>query len=93
MDFMNLNQAAHGDREFGFICTRMGKKRKVIVGYWQDPSVQHEGLTLNPCTSVNALSTSNARKAEIPRGANEVPFQASRAKGRCANVAGGPRAG
>jgi L-arabinose isomerase len=40
MDFMNLNQAAHGDREFGFICTRMGKKRKVIVGYWQDASVQ-----------------------------------------------------
>ena len=40
MDFMNLNQAAHGDREFGFICTRMGKKRKVIVGHWQDESVQ-----------------------------------------------------
>jgi L-arabinose isomerase len=40
MDFMNLNQAAHGDREFGFICTRMGKPRKVIVGYWQDAEVQ-----------------------------------------------------
>ena len=40
MDFMNLNQAAHGDREFGFICTRMGKKRKVIVGHWQNESVQ-----------------------------------------------------
>ncbi|MGE5847950.1 MAG: L-arabinose isomerase, partial [Ignavibacteria bacterium] len=39
MDFMNLNQSAHGDREFGFICTRMGKKRKVIVGYWQDNAV------------------------------------------------------
>ena len=36
MDFMNLNQAAHGDREFGFICTRMGKARKVVVGHWQD---------------------------------------------------------
>ena len=35
MDFMNLNQAAHGDREFGFICTRMRIKRKVVVGHWQ----------------------------------------------------------
>jgi L-arabinose isomerase len=42
MDFMNLNQAAHGDREFGFICTRMGKKRKVVVGYWQDETVQNK---------------------------------------------------
>ena len=40
MDFMNLNQAAHGDREFGYICTRMGKPRKVIVGHWQDAEVQ-----------------------------------------------------
>ncbi len=39
MDFMNLNQAAHGDREFGFICTRLGKPRKVIVGHWQDGEV------------------------------------------------------
>jgi L-arabinose isomerase len=39
MDFMNLNQAAHGDREFGFICTRMRKSRKVVVGHWQDPRV------------------------------------------------------
>ncbi|OHB55967.1 MAG: L-arabinose isomerase [Planctomycetes bacterium GWF2_50_10] len=36
MDFMNLNQAAHGDREFGFICSRMRKNRKVVVGHWQD---------------------------------------------------------
>jgi len=40
MDFMNLNQAAHGDREFGFICTRMGKRRKVVVGHWQEAEVQ-----------------------------------------------------
>jgi L-arabinose isomerase len=40
MDFMNLNQAAHGDREFGFICTRMSKRRKVVVGHWQDTEVQ-----------------------------------------------------
>jgi len=40
MDFMNLNQAAHGDREFGFICTRMRLNRKVVVGHWQDKEVQ-----------------------------------------------------
>ena len=40
MDFMNLNQSAHGGREFGFICARMRKARKVIVGHWQDPAVQ-----------------------------------------------------
>jgi L-arabinose isomerase len=40
MDFMNLNQSAHGDREFGFIGTRMRSTRKVIVGYWQDQDVQ-----------------------------------------------------
>jgi L-arabinose isomerase len=40
MDFMNLNQSAHGDREFGFIMSRMRKKRKVIVGHWEDERVQ-----------------------------------------------------
>lgn len=45
MDFMNLNQSAHGGREFGFICTRMKLNRKVIVGYWQDDDVQAELAT------------------------------------------------
>ena len=40
MDFMNENQAAHGDREFGHIFTRLGKARKVIMGYWEDADVQ-----------------------------------------------------
>lgn len=39
MDFMNLNQSAHGDREYGFIGTRMRLDRKVVVGYWQDDDV------------------------------------------------------
>jgi L-arabinose isomerase len=39
MDFMNLNQSAHGDREFGFIATRMGLRRKTVVGHWSDPAV------------------------------------------------------
>ncbi len=40
MDFMNLNQAAHGDREFGFIGARMRIARKVVVGFWEDGEVQ-----------------------------------------------------
>src|SRR4030042_5611395 len=37
MDFMNRNQSAHGDREFGFIGSRMRLNRKVVVGHWEDP--------------------------------------------------------
>ena len=40
MDFMNLNQSAHGDREFGHIVSRMRKNRKVVVGHWQDEKAQ-----------------------------------------------------
>ena len=39
MDFMNLNQSAHGDREFGFMMSRMRLNRKVVVGHWQDTEV------------------------------------------------------
>ena len=45
MDFMNLNQSAHGDREFGFMVTRLRLNRKVVVGHWQDPLV-HERLNV-----------------------------------------------
>lgn len=41
MDFMNLNQSAHGDREYGFIGARMRIARKVVVGHWQDAEVLH----------------------------------------------------
>jgi L-arabinose isomerase len=40
MDFMNLNQSAHGDREHGFIMARMRIERKVVVGHWQENEVQ-----------------------------------------------------
>jgi len=40
MDFMNLNQAAHGDREHGFIMSRMRLQRKVVVGFWRETEVQ-----------------------------------------------------
>jgi L-arabinose isomerase len=39
MDFMNLNQSAHGDREFGYMATRLGVNRKVVVGHWRDADV------------------------------------------------------
>ena len=42
MDFMNLNQSAHGDREFGYIMSRMRMNRKVVVGHWQEEEVLHE---------------------------------------------------
>ncbi|MFL5773131.1 MAG: L-arabinose isomerase [Flavisolibacter sp.] len=42
MDFMNLNQSAHGDREFGFIMSRMKMERKVVVGHWEDAGVQQK---------------------------------------------------
>jgi L-arabinose isomerase len=42
MDYMNLHQSAHGDREYGFINSRMRKNRKVVVGHWQDQNVQNE---------------------------------------------------
>lgn len=40
MDYMNLNQSAHGDREFGYMVSRMRKARKVVAGYWEDTDVQ-----------------------------------------------------
>lgn len=42
MDFMNENQSAHGDREYGHIVSRMGIERKVIVGHWASPKVQNQ---------------------------------------------------
>lgn len=42
MDFMNLNQSAHGDREYGYINARLKKDNKVIVGYWQNEDIQQE---------------------------------------------------
>jgi L-arabinose isomerase len=40
MDFMNLNQSAHGDREFAYIMSRLQMPRKIVAGHWQDPTVQ-----------------------------------------------------
>ena len=42
MDFMNLNQSAHGDGEYGFINARLNKQNKIVVGYWKRPEIQKE---------------------------------------------------
>jgi len=53
MDFMNLNQSAHGGREFGFINTRLRMPRKVIVGYWEEERVIKEiNEFLNVCVAI-----------------------------------------
>jgi len=63
MDFMNLNQSAHGDREFGYIGARMRLRRKVVVGWWQDTSVHSEiaGWTRAACAWHDAQHLKIAR--------------------------------
>lgn len=63
MDFMNLNQAAHGDREFGFIGTRMRLNRKVVVGFWQDADVLGEIATWMRA----ACAWDDAKKMKVAR--------------------------
>lgn len=56
MDFMNLNQSAHGDREFGFMMSRMRKNRKVVVGHWKSERVQQKlGVFARVALGVNEL--------------------------------------
>ena len=58
MDFMNLNQAAHGDREHGFIAARLRMPRKVIAGFWKDPEVQERiAKWMRVCVGVRASRT------------------------------------
>lgn len=71
MDFMNLNQSAHGDREFGYICTRMNKPRKVIVGHWQDKSV-HEKLSIWMKAACAKLDMQGAKFARFGDNMREV---------------------
>lgn len=55
MDFMNLNQAAHGDREFGYILTRLGIPRKIVVGHYTDPEVAAKiGVWARACAGWDA---------------------------------------
>ena len=73
MDFMNLNQSAHGDREFGFMETRMGLARKTVVGHWTDPRRARADRRLG------------ARRVRLARGAAAAGSPASATT--CAQVA------
>lgn len=63
MDFMNLNQSAHGDREFGFIGSRMRLNRKVVVGHWEDP----EAVNRIAVWTRAAAALDDARNMKIAR--------------------------
>lgn len=64
MDFMNTNQSAHGDREFGHIVSRMGIERKVVVGYWADKSVQ-ERIASWMLTAIGVIESSHLRVLRV----------------------------
>ena len=64
MDFMNENQAAHGDREYGHIFTRLNKNRKVIMGYWEDDDIQKQiGSWMR--TAVGVMESSHIRVMRV----------------------------
>ncbi len=64
MDFMNTNQSAHGDREFGHIVSRMGIERKVIVGHWADKQVQ-ERIANWMATAIGIMESSHLRVVRV----------------------------
>ncbi len=64
MDFMNENQSAHGDREYGHIVSRMGIERKVIVGHWDDKRVQ-ERIAGWMRTAIGLMESSHIRVCRI----------------------------
>lgn len=64
MDFMNENQAAHGDREYGHIFSRLGMERKVVVGFWGDSAVQAKVASWMR-TSVGVIESSHIRVMRI----------------------------
>ena len=64
MDFMNENQAAHGDREYGHIFSRLGIERKVIMGYWKNDSVVKQ-IADWMLTAVGLVETRNVRVCRI----------------------------
>ena len=64
MDFMNENQSAHGDREYGHIVTRMGIERKIVVGHWDSDEVK-EGLASWMRTAIGLMESSHIRVCRI----------------------------
>lgn len=71
MDFMNTNQSAHGDREFGHIVSRMGIERKVIVGHWTDENVQKRiGSWMR--TAIGVMESSHIRVVRVGDNMRDV---------------------
>lgn len=71
MDFMNENQSAHGDREYGHIVSRMGIERKVIVGHWTTKGVQ-EKIAGWMTTAVGVIESSHIRVCRFGDNMNNV---------------------
>ena len=71
MDFMNENQSAHGDREYGHIVSRMGIERKVIVGHWQNPQVAKD-LADWMATAIGLMESSHIRVCRLGDNMNNV---------------------
>ena len=71
MDFMNENQSAHGDREFGHMVSRMGIERKIIVGHWANAEVQEKiGSWMR--TAIGIMESSHIRVCRIGDNMNNV---------------------
>ncbi len=71
MDFMNENQSAHGDREYGHIVSRMGIERKIIVGHWSSASVQNKlGSWMR--TAIGVMESSHIRVCRFGDNMNNV---------------------
>ncbi|MCD8119564.1 MAG: L-arabinose isomerase [Lachnospiraceae bacterium] len=71
MDFMNENQSAHGDREYGHIVSRMGIERKIVVGHWEDPAVQEKiGSWMR--TAIGVIESSHIRVCRFGDNMNNV---------------------
>lgn len=64
MDFMNLNQSAHGDREYGFINARLKKNNKIVVGYWGNKSVQQD-IALWMDSAIGFIESQNIKVARF----------------------------
>lgn len=71
MDFMNENQSAHGDREFGHMVTRLGMERKVVVGHWKDPEALAE-IAAFMNTAIGVAASSHIRICRLADNMNNV---------------------
>ncbi len=85
MDFMNLNQSAHGDREFGHIVSRMGIERKVIVGHWSDVKVQQRiGSFMR--TAVGVMESSHIRVLRVGDNMRDVAVTGGDMDGQTSSI-------